>query len=792
MMLRKFLLFIAVCCYIQNGFSQDLQQTLRGIVLDKFTGNPLASATVFIKELPTQSMLTSENGEFSFVIPIGRYTVVCTKKGFNQFTQSDVIVNSSKQVVLSIELDERINNKIDAVTVKAAKAKDKALNEMSLISTRQLTTDEANRYAGSLSDPARMVQNFAGVQSNGDRRNDIIIRGNSPLGVSWRAEGIEIPNPNHFSGVGTTGGAVSILNNNNLGNSDFLTGAFAPQYGNALAGVFDLKLKNGNNQRHEQMAQFGINGLEFGAEGPLQKKGKASYIINARYSTLELFDALKINLGANAFAKYRDITFKFHIPTNKLGTFDVWNIAGYNTTESFSKNYDTSGKKLNPRPKGFDTYFDNWMSATGISHQYTFKKTLNSKLILAYTSQGNATRVDSLYNNETQKFIWLGRVLKDHRWNINYQLSQKWNAKHQTQFGINYSRIQININDSIWLNYFKAYVPLLDYQGSANFTRAFVQHQWKPTDELIVTLGLHGMHFGLNNSKALEPRIAAKWMVHPKVSLSAGYGNHHQLQPFTTYFYNRISTLSLQDSLTNKNLGLIGSHHFVLGADYLPRKNYRVKAEMYFQRIYGAGVETKPSTYSTLNEGAFYYMIPKPFCTNQGEGYNVGAEITIEKFFSNHFYFLTTGSVYDSRYLASDKVWRKTAFNGGWTFNALGGYEWTVRKNNKFGVNLKFAAIGGRMYTPVDTVASKQAGDTRLDESSAAAFSLRYPTYIRPDVKISYRLNRKKVSHEFGINIDNFINYQNIQSLEYDAVKAKVGFSYQNGLFPVAMYKIEF
>jgi Carboxypeptidase regulatory-like domain len=788
----RVLLYILFSIITLQVCSQNLNQTLRGTIVDKFTKLPIENVSIIIKEISDSITNSNAQGEFNFRLPLGRYTLLCTKNGLQNYVQSDIILNSSKQVILTIEMEERIKSKLDGIVVKGSKSKDKTINDMSLISARQFSVDEANRYAGSFGDPARMAQNFAGVQSNGDRRNDIIIRGNSPLGLAWRAEGIEIPNPNHISGIGTTGGAISILNNNNLGNSDFLTGAFAPQYGNALAGVFDLKLKNGNNQQYEQMIQFGLNGLEFGAEGPLCVKNKSSYIVNARYSTLKLFDALHINLGANAFAKYRDITFKIHLPTNKYGTIDIWNIAGYNTTESFSKNYDTTGKKLNPRPKGFDTYFDNWMSASGITHTYSFNNKTNGKLILAYTTLGNATHVDSLFNNEQDKMNWLDRIYKDRRFTASYQINQKWNAQHQTQFGLIYTGICMKINDSIWWNAFQTYVPLLNYTGNTFLGRAFIQHQWKPKGNINITGGVHTMYFGLNKTNAVEPRLALKWTVNNTIAISAGYGIHHQLQPFSTYFFNRTGINSLKDSLTNKNLGLIASQHFVMGVDVLPRENYRIKLEAYYQLIDGAGVESKQSSYSTLNEGAFYYIIPKAFCINNGKGYNVGTELTIEKFFSNHFYFLGTASIYDSRYMASDNVWRKTAFNGSWTSNALGGYEWVMSKNNTITFNLKLSMLGGRMYSPIDIDQSKLYGDTRLDESIDKALTLRYPTYIRPDVKINYRINRKKASHEIGLNIDNFINQQNIQSIEYDKKKDKTGFSYQNGLFPVVQYRVEF
>ncbi len=208
---------------------------------------------------------------------------------------------------------------------------------MTMVSARMFSVDETARYAGSLNDPARMAQNFAGVQANGDTRNDIIIRGNSPLGVQWRLEGIDIPNPNHFAGIGTSGGAISILNNNNLSNSDFLTGAFPAQYGNALAGIFDLRLRNGNDQQRENTIMFGMNGIEAGTEGPIHKKNHSSYIVNYRYSTLGLFDKLGINFGAASIPKYQDGTFKIHLPTKHAGTFDVFAVGGYNSSSFYAK-----------------------------------------------------------------------------------------------------------------------------------------------------------------------------------------------------------------------------------------------------------------------------------------------------------------------------------------------------------------------------------------------------------------------------------------------------------------------
>lgn len=158
------------------------------------------------------------------------------------------------------------------------------------------------------------MANYTGVVYAGDSRNDIVIRGNSPMGLLWRLDGVEIPNPNHFAALGTTGGAISIINNNLLTNSDFFTGAFPAEYGNATDGVFDLKLRSGNNENREYVFQVGLNGFELGAEGPFSKNAEASYLINYRYSTYALLHAIGIETGEGSSTPfYQDLPFKLDL-----------------------------------------------------------------------------------------------------------------------------------------------------------------------------------------------------------------------------------------------------------------------------------------------------------------------------------------------------------------------------------------------------------------------------------------------------------------------------------------------
>src|SRR5690606_8202793 len=131
----------------------------------------------------------------------------------------DIVIISGKELVLTVEMEESAEEMEEFVV--EGNSRGEAGNEMATISARRFSVDETNRYAGSRGDPARMASNYAGVQGADDSRNDIVVRGNSPLGVLWRVEGVDIPNPNHFAIAGSQGGPVTILNNKMLANSDF-------------------------------------------------------------------------------------------------------------------------------------------------------------------------------------------------------------------------------------------------------------------------------------------------------------------------------------------------------------------------------------------------------------------------------------------------------------------------------------------------------------------------------------------------------------------------------------------
>ncbi len=368
-MKKLFPLITLFILLIKCASAQTFTQTIRGKVIDVDSKSTIVGANIILLNSDTLMGAVSDvDGNFRLEkIPGGRRAIKITSIGYEDAMMSNIIVTSGKEVVLTVELREKVYT-TGALEVVAETDKTKANNDLVTVSSRNFQAEETGRYAGSRGDPSKMVANYAGVSSGNDARNDIIVRGNSPLGVLWRLEGVDIPNPNHFSAQGATGGPISMLNNNLLGNSDFLTGAFPAEYGNKTAAVFDLKLRNGNNEKSEFTGQLGINGVEIGAEGPISKKDGSSYLVNYRYSSLQLFNELGIRFGVSASPQYQDVCYKVNIPTRKTGVFTFWGIGGISELsllDSDLKSSDWSYIK-----KGEDLYFKTSMGAAGVSNLY--------------------------------------------------------------------------------------------------------------------------------------------------------------------------------------------------------------------------------------------------------------------------------------------------------------------------------------------------------------------------------------------------------------------------------------
>ena len=776
--MKKFLFLAVLCTSVFTAVSQDLTQTIRGRVVEKNTQEPIPGAHIIIVVNGEQrGVATNLNGEFSLSkIPVGRYALSATMLGFAPFVMNNVLVNSGRETVLDIAMEESVNE-LQTVEIRAKVDKDQPLNKMATVSARMLSSEEANRYAGSWGDPARMVANFAGVATADDSRNDIIIRGNSPSGVLWRLDGFDIPNPNHFATMGGTGGPVGMINNNQLNNSDFYTSAFPAEFGNATSGVFDLKLRNGNSERHEFMGSVGFNGIEIGAEGPLSKNG-ASYMINGRYSFMKLLYSLGANIAgtAGAIPEYRDLTAKVNVPM-KTGNLSMVTMMGASHIKMSPDLTDSTEWKPGEMGEHNDMTNEQYFVGLNYTHRFNAETRLENRLSYQYFAgktdyeayqAPNATFVQSADLNTNEARITYAPTLY-----------RRFNNRNFLQAGIGVDVFNSDLNETFFDS---IYTPQVLRDGKHNTALAKVYAQWQHrfSDALSITPGLYSQYYALSNEITLEPRMGLKYSISERSSINIGVGLHSQTPPRQVSFYLENGAMPNEDLKMNKSL------QTVLGYDLKLAKNARLKTEIYYQYLYDIPLVKDIPEEALINFGSNYYNDYSYIFVEGGTGKNYGIDVTLEKFFSDNYYFLITGSLYDSKYTPLDGIERHTKFAGNFTLTALAGYEWKVSKKDLLSVNLKAAYLGGQRF--VQMISAKGA----YEYDYTNAYTERNPDYFRLNLNVDMKINYKRFALEWYFELNNLTNHKNIMFKTFNQTTGDYDITYQQGFMPMGGCRVYF
>jgi len=795
--MKKIVISIILLIVNLVAFSQEVNKTyvqvIRGVVVDKQTQTPLPGANIVLLETaPPKGTVSNAEGEFRLEnVSTGRQEIIVSFIGYHNTILRNLVVSSARETVVRVEMEEKVVETTKEIKIVGNVRKDVAINQMASVSVRSFTVEETGRYAGSRYDVARMSMNFAGVSGANDSRNDIIVRGNTPSGILWRLDDVDIPNPNHFAASGTTGGPIGMLNNNTLRNSDFFTGAFPAEYANVFSGVFDLNLREGNNEKYEFLGQIGFNGIELGAEGPFKKGGRSSFIANYRYSTLQVFDYLGISFGTSGIPEYQDLNFKMNFPLKK-GKISWFGLAGKSGITLIEQEKDEGDLYADEGTK-----IANYSSliSSGINYTHYHNESTYTKFILSYVGQNGSTSVDELNPDETFAPYYQDESFEE---SLSFKtiFNKKFGRRFSNRSGITIDRFGYHLNAKViddntndWRNLLNDSKSILS--GPTLF-RTYTEFVYKFSDRFEIKPGLNLINFELNNSTALEPRFGASWKTSSSTSINFGYGLHSKVQSMATYFLETLHKDGTVE-LTNKNLDFTKAHHLVLGFDALFSEQLRFKAETYYQYLYNVPVEQMPSSFSILNLGADWGLNTRDSLVNNGDGLNYGIEFTLEKFYYKSYYFLTTLSLFDSKYTGSDGIKRNTAFNGNFVYNALVGKEFKIRSNSTLVLDLKMTWAGGKRYTPIDVEASqKNDNPFGTEYHEELAYSEQFPDYLKADVKLGFRLDGKKVSQLWEFYIENVTNHKNPLNQSYSSSKDEIVTVYQLGFFPLFNYRIYF
>lgn len=763
--------------------AQDLTQTIKGRVLDQDSKfQAIGASVILVGSNPLKGAVTDSYGYYKIEnVPVGRVSIEVSYIGYETKTVPNVLVGSGKETIINVELVESFIN-LEGVSIVAETDKKEALNEMSQVSSKVISIEETKRYAGTISDPSRMVASYAGVNSDAGGNNDIIVRGNSPKGILWRMEGVEIPNPNHFAEEGSTGGAISALNSVMLANSDFSTGAFAPEYGNALSGIMDMKLRVGNNEKREYTFGLGVLGTDITLEGPFKKGSNASYLANYRYSSLSLLDDTGI-VDFGGVPKYQDGSFKLNFPTQKLGIISVFGLGGISSISESDIKTDSITNVVN---KSLDKFKAN-MGIVGISNLVFLndKTSLNTKVSISNNG--------SSYNySESENGIALDDK-NDHLSKTSLRVSSSYNRKFNSRNRLELGVIYTNQSYDFFSEYYNfnknEWIKELEEKGNLSYIQGYGSWKHRLSENLTLVGGAHYLQLSLNKSFSVEPRISAKWELAKKHTLTAGFGVHSKIESLLSYFA-KIEESNGGYITPNKNLDLTKANHYLLGYDYSIDKNTHAKIVGYYQKLYNVPISADTNSYySTINSSDWYNNIA---LSNEGSGENYGVELTLERFFSKNFYYLFSGSVYNSTYSLADGKKRNSKYNGNYTMNFLIGKEITygTTKNKVLNLSTKLSYVGANRYTPLDFESSMNNGysvyytDRPYGAKGENVFVL--------NVGASLQINKKRTAHIVKLELLNATNNQAKLSQYYNSKQQEIGYNSQLELIPNLIYQIQF
>ncbi len=778
-----------------NGYAQKPGQRIAGTVIDKESRQPLPGANVFIKLADEASTIkgtvTDAEGRFALEnVPVGRHYLNCTFVGYNNWTSTYLELTSAKQLVVNIELTEAITTG-EEVVVTATRLGSEVNNEYSSVSGRSFTPEETQRFAGSINDPGRMALSLPGAQmAVQDNENTIVVRANTPIGLSWRLEGIEIPNPNHFAEAGGSGGGISALSIYVLGSSDFFTGAFPAEYGNALAGVMDLKFKKGNRENREYRFQAGLIGLDFASEGPLSmKKKKASYVFNYRYSTLGILNQLGVHV-VNPLTNdvFNDLSFNLYFPINKKSHLTFF---GFGGASAENKTAIMNPDKWKNYGESYTYDFYTKLGVTGLTYTHLIDE--NSYIYGVVSAGANNIKEndDSLSLN-----LIKARVRNEHylngrvttSWSYNRKLGSATNLKA----GFQASNLFYNNFREDYDNGIKKLRLQLQGNGTALLVQPYAMIRSQLGSNVTLQAGMNSLYFSYTNKFIPEPRVGLQMKLPSSASLNFAYGLHSQILPFQTY--NAVITDTLTGnyvSKPNQKLSMWRSHHLAINIDKRFAGNVRLKVEPYYQHLFDVPVSVHPwSTYSLINQDRNFFA---DSLVNTGTGYNAGVELTFEKAFSNRLFFLLSGSVYDSKYKTNNggpNVYYNTKYNSNFNSALTFGKEWELTGSRRIEVGGRILWSGGARFTPYDIKRSIERGIPVMVYSQA--YANQNINYFRVDSRIALRKNSPKFSWKLSLDIQNVTNHKNPQRPYFDRWTGQIAYGFNTSIIPVISYMIDF
>ncbi len=774
-------------------FSQENTQKVQGLVTDKESGIPLIGVTVVMVGSESTGAITDTQGVFYLEsVPVGRQQFRFSYVGYQDVVTEGIIISSQRTENLQIALQKGIT--IGNVEIIADGNTNAPMNNLATVSARSFSVEETERMPAGVNDMGRMALSYPGVQQgSNDTENDIIVRGNSSIGILWRLEGIDIPNPNHFARPGTSGGGITIFSAQLLSRSDFYTGGMPAEFGNALSGAFDVHFRKGNNLERQHRVKIGLLGLDFATEGPMQKS-KSSYLVNYRYSTLGLLNRFGFELiGERVSNNFQDLSFNLAFsgkdPKVKWTIFGIGGIS----EEHYSPK-PPEERELGVANHWEDRFNDSSMGAIGV----TYTKILSDKSYLKNTTSlmsGLVARSYDTLSLDNDPYRYNTEEYLDNRistaWTYWKEFSPQWKMKLGTIWhGIQYRFYKETKERNSSSNIDTPNIDInLDGGGIGVTGQAYGLAQYVPHPKINLNFGVHLMGLSINNTGAIDPRFSAKYFLNERNTLGLAIGKHSQMLPLAAYFYGQ----DINGTFVTPNVEspFMSAYHFIGSYTFVSKQFVKINAELYYQRL-----DKVPVRKDDIGDG--YWMLNQqsgfpPFAiASEGKGENYGVDLAIEKFFSNKMYFLLTGSFFESNSINASGEKYPTKYSTKWVSTITLGREIEFKKGGTLQFGARLLYNGGYRYTPHDPSLSAQ--EQKFVPLANSFWASQVTPYSRIDSRISYRFNKKRLSGSISLDIQNLTNKKNLNGVSYNAETNELRFNNFDGgeFIPVLNFVFDF
>lgn len=739
MRIRRISFFILLCCLCWDIFAAEYQ--IKGVVIDKSTRQPLEFVNVLVVGLGIGAS-TDANGNFLITqVPPGIYRLQASFLGYKTELTPEYRVNHVTPYV-QIELEEE-NASLNEVVVAASPFQKVPESPVSL---RVIGLQEIEKAPGANRDISKVVQNYPGVAfSPIGYRNDLIVRGGGPSENRFYLDGVEIPNINHFSTQGASGGPVGLIDADLIRSVKFYSGAFPADKGNALSSVLDFSLRDGDMERNSLKATLGASEVSLSSNGHIGNK--TSYLVSVRQSYLQ---ALFKILGLPFLPAYTDASFKIK---TRFDSHNELTLLGLGGIDRMKLNLGIEGEDAEYMLSYLPEINQETYTVGGVYRHYSQRHVQSIVLSQSYLNNRNVKYRDNDESSEENLTLRLGSIEQETK--LRMENTSSWSVwKVKAGFDLNYSRYKSNEYRKVFANALREY----DYHTDLSLWRwgMFASVDYAAPDKSF-TASMGVRTDGNNYSdkmkelwRQLSPRLSVSYQLIEGLTLSGHVGLYYQLPSYTALGFK-----GEEGEYVNRHLDYISVSQESLGLSWTPNENMELSAEGFY-KLYGHMPFSLSDQIPLYCKGNDYGTIGNEALSSEAKGRSYGVELMFKWLLTQKLNLSSSLTIFKSEFKDGEQgSYVLSAWDNRFILNMSGAYNFPKH----WSLGAKVSCIGGSPYTPYDVEKSSLVEAWNVQGRAYYDYSRynqeRLPVFGQLDVRVDKTFYLKKCMLGFYLDIQN-------------------------------------